>query len=143
MVQRLSLLHNFIQQSLNSGSAQAQTLLAVCRRFAMVRSRLEIRIKAFRQSTIPHKQFIIFNSSSSNVQRPFSRKISRTLTGNIFCGVSFCWSQKFQAATLKRRNSFGKVFFGIFEFLEHSFLSRHFQKNLCRGVFNMVVGYRL
>ena len=33
----LSLLHNFIQLSLNSGSAQAQTLLAACRRFAMMR----------------------------------------------------------------------------------------------------------
>ena len=32
-----SLLHNFIQQSLNSGSAQVQILLAVCRRFEMVR----------------------------------------------------------------------------------------------------------
>ena len=33
----LSLLHNFIQQSLNSGSAQVQILLAACRRFEMVR----------------------------------------------------------------------------------------------------------
>ena len=32
-----SLLHNFIQLSLNSNSAQVQTLLAACRRFAMVR----------------------------------------------------------------------------------------------------------
>ena len=31
------LLHNFIQLSLDSGSAQVQTLFAVCRRFAMVR----------------------------------------------------------------------------------------------------------
>ena len=30
-------MHNFIQQSLNSGSAQFQILLAACRRFAMVR----------------------------------------------------------------------------------------------------------
>ena len=37
MVQWLSLLHNFIQQSLNSGSAQVQILLVVCRRFVMVR----------------------------------------------------------------------------------------------------------
>ena len=29
------LLHNLIQQNLNSGSAQVQTLLVVCRRFAM------------------------------------------------------------------------------------------------------------
>ena len=33
----LSLLHNFIQQSLFLGSAQVQILLALCRRFAMVR----------------------------------------------------------------------------------------------------------
>ena len=33
----LSLLHNFIQVSLNSGSVQAQNLLAVCPRFAMIR----------------------------------------------------------------------------------------------------------
>ena len=37
VVQWLLLLHNFIQLSLNSGSAQVQTLLAACRRFAMVR----------------------------------------------------------------------------------------------------------
>ena len=33
----LSLLHNYIQQSLNSRSAQVQILLTTCRRFAMVR----------------------------------------------------------------------------------------------------------
>ena len=37
VVQWLSLLHNLIQRSLNSGSAQVQILLAVCRIFAMVR----------------------------------------------------------------------------------------------------------
>ena len=37
MVYWLSLLHNFIQQSLNSGSAQVQILLVVCQRFAVVR----------------------------------------------------------------------------------------------------------
>ena len=36
-VQWLSLLHNFIQLSLNLGSAQAQILLAACWRFVMVR----------------------------------------------------------------------------------------------------------
>ena len=59
----LSLLHNFIQLSLNSGSAQAQTLLGV----SEIRdgedlwqwSRLEIRLNTFRRSTIPQKQFII------------------------------------------------------------------------------------
>ena len=33
----LSLLHNFIQQSLNSGSTQIQILLAACGRFKMVK----------------------------------------------------------------------------------------------------------
>ena len=65
VVQWLSLLHNFIQQNLNSGSAQVQILLATCRRFAMVRISdngpdwLEIRLNAFRRSTMLQKQFII------------------------------------------------------------------------------------
>ena len=37
VVRWLSLLHNFIQLILNSGSAQVQILLTVCRRFAIVR----------------------------------------------------------------------------------------------------------
>ena len=36
VVEWLSLLHNFIQLSLNLGSAQVQTLVTACRRFAMV-----------------------------------------------------------------------------------------------------------
>ena len=62
VVQWLSLLHNFIQLSLNSGSAQVQTLLSV----SEIRdgedlwqwSWLEIRLNAFHQSTIPQKQYI-------------------------------------------------------------------------------------
>ena len=37
VVKWLSLLYNFIQQSLNSGSAQVQILIAACRGFAIVR----------------------------------------------------------------------------------------------------------
>ena len=37
LVYWLSLLHNFIQQRLNSGSAQVLILLGTCWRFAMVR----------------------------------------------------------------------------------------------------------
>ena len=37
VVQWLSLLHNFIQLSMNSGSVQIQTLLAACRSFTIVR----------------------------------------------------------------------------------------------------------
>ena len=50
----LSLLHNFIQLSLNLGFAQVRLLLAACRRFAMV-----IRLNAFSRSTIPQNQFTI------------------------------------------------------------------------------------
>ena len=57
------LLHNFIQQSLNSVSALVQILQAACRRIVMARisdkSQLEIRLNAFRWPTIPQKQFII------------------------------------------------------------------------------------
>ena len=59
IVHWLPLLHNFIQLSLNSGSAQVQILLAACRRFAMVPAgRPEIRRNAFLRSIIPKKQFI-------------------------------------------------------------------------------------
>ena len=37
MVQWLSLLHNFIQQSLTSGSVEVQILVTVCQRFVMLR----------------------------------------------------------------------------------------------------------
>ena len=37
VAQVISLLRNFIQLSLNSGSVQLQSLLTACRRFAMVR----------------------------------------------------------------------------------------------------------
>ena len=60
VVQRLSLLRNFIHQSLNSGSVQVQIMLAACQRFAMVRtSQLETILNAFHRSIIPQKQFII------------------------------------------------------------------------------------
>ena len=64
MVGWLSLLHNFNQQSQNSGFAQAQTMLTVCWIFLIVRISdhgpgLEIRLNTFCQSTIPQKQFII------------------------------------------------------------------------------------
>ena len=63
VVRWVSLLWNFIQLSLNSGSVQVQTLLSV----SEIRdgedlwqwSQLEIRLNAFRRSTIPQKQFII------------------------------------------------------------------------------------
>ena len=60
----LSLLHNFIQQSLNSGSCAGSNPV---RGVSEIRdgedlrqwSRLEIRLNTFLPSTIPQKQFII------------------------------------------------------------------------------------
>ena len=57
-------LHNFIQLSLNSSSAQIQILLLACRKFVNGEnlrqwSRLEKKTKTFRRSTIPQKQFTI------------------------------------------------------------------------------------
>ena len=51
-----TLLHNFIQLSLNSGSAQVQTLLVVCQRFARVRSLTMVQHenKAKRLSSVNH-----------------------------------------------------------------------------------------
>ena len=57
----LKILHNFIQQSLNSGSTQVQVLLTACQRFVKVGiwqwSQLEIRPITFRWSTILQNQF--------------------------------------------------------------------------------------
>ena len=62
MVQRLSLLHNFIHQSLNSGSAQVQILLTACPKFVIRKSLTMILAgnKAKRLSSVNHtkKQFI-------------------------------------------------------------------------------------
>ena len=52
----LSRLHNFIHQSLNSGSVQVQI---DGEDIFWQRSWLEIKLNAFRWSTIPQKQFII------------------------------------------------------------------------------------
>ena len=52
----LSLLHNFIHQNLNSGSVQVQI---DGEDIFWQRSWLEIKLNAFRWSTIPQKQFII------------------------------------------------------------------------------------
>ena len=64
VVHWLSLLHNFIHQNqINSGSTQVQILNAACQRFdgkdLWQWSRLEIRLHAFRWSTILQKKFMI------------------------------------------------------------------------------------
>ena len=56
-------MHNFIQQSLNSGSAQVQILRDGEDLWQW--SWLEISLNAFRWSTIPQKQFIIIIPPSS------------------------------------------------------------------------------
>ena len=52
----------YSKEGLNSGSAQIHIVLAVCRRFAMVRisdiSPGGQKFNVFRRSTIPQKQFI-------------------------------------------------------------------------------------
>ena len=59
-VQWLSLLHNFIQLSLNSDSNPARGVSEIRDGQDLWQwSWLEIRLKAFRRSTIPQKQFII------------------------------------------------------------------------------------
>ena len=65
-----SLHHNFIQQSLNSGSVQFQILLVVCQRYVMVKiwqwSQLEIRLKIFHWSTILKNKMIIMVKHTFN-----------------------------------------------------------------------------
>ena len=66
MVYWLSLLHNFIQQSLNSDYAQVQTMFAAFWRFVMVRifdngPGWKQDVNAFCRSTIPQKQFIVIH----------------------------------------------------------------------------------
>ena len=45
--------------------------------------------------------------------------------------------------TLEKQNSFANNFSGIFEILEHSFLSDLFKKSICSGVFSSALGYRI
>ena len=61
----LSLLHNFIQLRLQSGSAQVQTLLTSCWRFAMLRISDKSGNKGKRFSLVDHN-----NSSSSSPSSP-------------------------------------------------------------------------
>ena len=39
--------------------------------------------------------------------------------------------------TLEKKGQLCKSYFGIFEIFEHPFLSDHFQKSICSGVFNL------
>ena len=76
VVQWLSLLHNFIQLSLNSGSAQVKTLLVACQRFAVVRISdngpdWKIRLNAFRRSTITQKTIHHHHHRHHHVSKTF------------------------------------------------------------------------
>ena len=68
VVLQLSLLHNFIQQSLNSGSARVQILLRACLEIQDGEdlwqwSQLEIRVKVFYQSSLPCLSVIVTDSA--------------------------------------------------------------------------------
>ena len=81
--------HNFIQDCLNSGSAQVQILLAVCRRFSMVRIYGNgLRLSTFRRSTIPKKQFItiVIKTPASILSNMHGLKLVRD--ANFGMGVS-------------------------------------------------------
>ena len=45
--------------------------------------------------------------------------------------------------TVREKEQFCKYFSGIFEILEHSFLSDLFKKSICSGVFSSAVGCRI
>ena len=68
VVLQLSLLHNFIQQSLNSGSAHVQILLRACLEIQDGEdlwqwSQLEIRVKVFYQSSLSCLCVIVTDSA--------------------------------------------------------------------------------
>ena len=42
---------------------------------------------------------------------------------------------------LEKKSSFGNMFLGNFEILEHFFLSEIFQKSICIAVFSLAVGF--
>ena len=44
---------------------------------------------------------------------------------------------------LEKKRQICKDFFGIFELLEHHFLSEHFPKFICGEVFSLIVGCRV
>ena len=69
----------------------------------------------------------------------------RTLKGNIFLGSFFpkVRNSGLQTYNVSEKEQFCKYFSGIFEILEHSFLSDLFKKSICSGVFSSVVGGRI
>ena len=60
--------------------------------------------------------------------------------GSFFPEVRNSWQQAFN---VREKEQFCKYFSGIFEILEHSFLSDLFKKRIYKGVFSSVVGRRI
>ena len=60
-------------------------------------------------------------------------------------GLSFLKSEILgcRPTTLEKKKQFCKYFSGIFEILEHSFLSDLFKKSICSGVFSSAIGCRI
>ena len=69
----------------------------------------------------------------------------RALTGIFFLGVFFveAGNSRLLACSIKEKETVWERFFGVFEILEHSFPSEHFQKSICNGGFSPVVDCRL
>ena len=71
-----------------------------------------------------------------------SRVLQNTEKKHFSWGLFFLKSEILgcRTTTLEKENSFANTFFGIFENLEHSFLSDLFKKSICSGVFSSAVG---
>ena len=67
----------------------------------------------------------------------------RTITGKIFRNFFLLNLENLDCRPVKLEKNVFKCFIGIFEILEHSFLSEHFQKNIYGRIFSSVVGCRL
>ena len=69
----------------------------------------------------------------------------RTLKGNILLGFFFheVRNSGLQTYNVREKEQFWRCFSGIFEVLEHSFLSDLFKKSICSGVFSSAVGCRI
>ena len=65
------------------------------------------------------------------------------LLDSVFDDIVILWNCRLQAYKVRKKGQICKDFFGIFNFLQHSFLSEQFLKFLCSEVFKSIVGCRL